>query len=81
MLDLALRTDTPKTAAEVAEIVAEAGAAGRTLEIVGGGTKRGIGAVQAGRVLSLAELNKVVDYAPEELVLTAQPGVTLAALE
>ncbi|HEX2801469.1 MAG TPA: FAD-binding protein, partial [Phenylobacterium sp.] len=44
--------------------------------------KRGIGAVQgAGGVLSLDRLNKVIDYAPEELVLTAQPGVTLAALE
>jgi glycolate oxidase FAD binding subunit len=78
MLDLALRTETPKTAAEVVEIVAAA----RPLEIVGGGTKRGIGVVRgAEAVLSLAGLNKVIDYAPEELVLTAQPGVTLAALE
>ena len=77
MLDLAPRTHAPRTAAEVAEIVAAGGA----LEIVGGGTKRSIGAVRADTVLSLAGLNKVIDYAPEELVLTAQPGVTLAALE
>jgi glycolate oxidase FAD binding subunit len=78
MLDLAAPTLAPKTAAEVAEIVA----AGRRLEIVGGGSKRSIGAVEgAEALLSLAGLNKVVDYAPEELVLTAQPGVTLAALE
>jgi len=70
-------THAPKTAAEVAELVAGGG----TLEIVGGGTKRAIGAVQANAVLSLAALNKVVDYAPEELVLTAQPGVKLATLE
>ena len=82
MLDLAARIETPKTAEEVCELVAEAGAAGRTLEIVGGGTKRAIGAAaNADAVLSLAGLNKVIDYAPEELVLTAQPGVTLAALE
>jgi glycolate oxidase FAD binding subunit len=82
MLDLAPLTETPKTAAEVVKIVADAGAAGRTLEIVGGGTKRGIGNGRAAdTVLSLAGLSKVVDYAPEELVLTAQPGVTLAALE
>ncbi|HLZ73993.1 glycolate oxidase subunit GlcE [Phenylobacterium sp.] len=82
MLDLAARTWTPKTAAEVAEIVAGAGGAGRALEIVGGGTKRGIGGGPAADgVLSLASLSKVIDYAPEELVLTAQPGVTLAALE
>jgi len=78
MLDLAERTETPKTAAEVVEIVA----AGRPLEIVGGGTKRGVGAVSgAETVLSLAGLNKVIDYAPEELVLTAQAGMKLSTLE
>jgi glycolate oxidase FAD binding subunit len=82
MLDLAARIETPKSAAEVVELVAEAGAAGRRLEIVGGGTKRGVGPVQGSdAVLSLASMAKVVDYAPEELVLTAQPGVKLAALE
>jgi glycolate oxidase FAD binding subunit len=78
MLDLDARVETPTSSAEVAEIVA----AGRPLEIVGGATKRTIGAVRgAEAVLSLASLDKVIDYAPEELVLTAQPGVTLAALE
>jgi glycolate oxidase FAD binding subunit len=82
MLDLAARAATPKSAAEVAALVADAGAAGRTLEIVGGGTKRGIGAgPDADGVLSLAGLAKVIDYASEELVLTAQTGVTLAHLE
>jgi FAD/FMN-containing dehydrogenase len=82
MLDLAPRIETPKSAAEVVELVANAREEGRPLEIVGGGTKRGIGAVRgAEAVLSLAGLNKVIDYAPEELVLTAQAGVTLAALE
>ncbi|WP_372782764.1 glycolate oxidase subunit GlcE [Phenylobacterium sp.] len=82
MLDLAARTETPKTAAEVVALVADAGAAGRRLEIVGGGTKRGIGAVAgADAVLSLAGLTKVIDYAPDELVLTAQAGVKLATLE
>jgi glycolate oxidase FAD binding subunit len=78
MLDLGLRTQTPKTAAEVVELVA----AGRPLEIVGGGTKRGIGAVRdAEAVLSLSGMNRVIDYAPEELVLTAQAGVKLSTLE
>lgn len=82
MVDLTVRTEAPKTAAEVVELVAEAGGAGRTLEVVGGGTKRGVGpGAAADAMLSLAGLDKVVDYAPEELVLTAQPGVTLAALE
>jgi glycolate oxidase FAD binding subunit len=78
MLALDLPVETPATADEVREVVA----AGRPLEIVGGGTKRGVGTVRGVQaVLSLAKLNRVVDYQPEELVLTAQPGVTLAALE
>ncbi|MFL5297882.1 MAG: glycolate oxidase subunit GlcE [Phenylobacterium sp.] len=82
MLDTSIKTETPTSAAEVAEIIGAAGSGGRRLEVVGGGTKCGIGQVRgADAVLSLARLNKVVDYAPEELVLTAQPGVTLAQLE
>ena len=82
MLDLAPDTKIPKTAAEVVELIADAQAGGRTLEIIGGGTKRSIGAGSAtDAVLSLAGLNKVIDYAPEELVLTAQAGVKLATLE
>jgi glycolate oxidase FAD binding subunit len=81
MLDLAAETARPKSAAEVVDLVAEAGAAGRSLEVVGGGTKRRIGAAAADAVLSLAGMSKVIDYAPEELVLTAQSGVKLATLE
>ena len=79
MLDVA--TDLPKTADAVQAAIAEAGASGRTLEVTGGGTKRGVGAVRADGVLSLEKLSKVIDYAPEELVLTAQPGARLADLE
>jgi glycolate oxidase FAD binding subunit len=81
MLDTAVRTETPKNAAEVQALVADAGAAGCKLEVVGGGTKRSIAFVEADVALSLARLERVVDYAPEELVLTAQPGVRLADLE
>ncbi len=82
MLDVAARIETPKDAAEVAALVADAHETGRRLEIMGGGTKRGIGQVRsADAVVSLAGLDQVIDYAPQELVLTAQPGVTLDALE
>ena len=68
----------PKTAEALAALVAE----GRKLEIIGGGTKRGIGGVAgAEAVLSSSALNRVIDYAPEELVLTAQAGVRLADIE
>ena len=82
MLKDAIQTERPKSAAEVLTLVAEAGAAGRRLEIIGAGTKRSIGAAPgADAVLSLAKLAKVVDYAPEELVLTAQPGARISDLE
>lgn len=82
MLKDALKTERPTTAAQVLELVADAGSAGLRLEVVGGGTKRSVGAVRdADAVLSLAKLDEVIDYAPEELVLTAQPGAKLADLE
>ena len=67
---------------EVVGLVAEAGAAGRTLAVAGGGTKRGVGGSPGcDTTLSLAGLDQVIDYAPEELVLTAQAGVKLSVLE
>lgn len=82
MSELAVHLERPTSAEGVLDAVTQAGATGRSLEVVGGGTKRGVGAAPgADGVLSLDRLNKVIDYAPEELVLTAQPGVTLAALE
>jgi glycolate oxidase FAD binding subunit len=82
MLELAPRTLTPASPEEVREAVAEAAAAGRRVEVVGAGTKRGIGTVAGAElVVSLAGLTGVVDYAPEELVLTARPGARLKDLE
>lgn len=81
MLATDTRTEWPKSADEIAERVAEAGASGRKIEVIGGGTKRSIGAAPADLTLSLAKLDKVTDYQPEELVLTAQPGVRLKDLE
>jgi len=72
----------PATSEEVREAVAEAGARGRHLEVVGGATKRGIGGMnRADQVLSTTRLDRVVDYAPDELVLTVQPGVRLVDLQ
>jgi glycolate oxidase FAD binding subunit len=72
----------PATPEEVLDAVAEAGAKGRRIEIVGGGTKRRVGSVdRADLVLSTTRLDRIIDYAPDELVLTAQPGVRLADLE
>ena len=82
MSDEAIRVLKPTTPEEVQVCVAEAGAAGRHIEVIGGGTKRTLGAVgRTDLVLSTARLDRIIDYAPEELVLTAQPGVRIADLE
>jgi len=82
MLDTAPKVLSPTTPEEVLEAVAEAAAKQRRIEVMGGGTKRGVGRVErADLTLSLAGLDGVLDYAPEELVLTARPGAKLKDLE
>src|SRR5512138_595185 len=72
----------PESAAQVAEAVAWAAAAGEPLEVVGRGSKRALGRpVQAGHGLDLARLDGITLYEPEELVLSARAGTPLAAIE
>ncbi|MBJ7413119.1 MAG: FAD-binding protein, partial [Phenylobacterium sp.] len=82
MIDTAVRVLKPTTPEEVQALVAEAGAAARHIEVVGGGTKRAVGVMDpVDFVLSTQRLDRIVDYAPDELVLTVQPGVRLADIE
>lgn len=82
MLDEAIKVLQPSSPEEVCAIVAEAGAAARHVEVMGGGTKRGLGGMDpVDAVLSTARLDRIVDYSPEELTLTAQAGVRIADLE
>lgn len=79
MLDEAIRTVKPATAEEVVSLVAEAGAAARRLEVMGAGTKRRLGTLdRVDAVVSTQRLDRIVDYSPEELTLTVQPGVRVA---
>ena len=71
----------PRDAAELAEIVADAAARGRKLELRGGGTKADFGAPREAVVVSLAGLTGVVDYDPAELVLTVRAGTPLAEVQ
>ncbi|MEI6642895.1 MAG: FAD-binding protein [Novosphingobium sp.] len=71
----------PRDAADLAQIVADAAAQGRRLELRGGGTKAGFGAPRAVDVVSLRGLHGVVDYDPAELVLTVRAGTPLAEVE
>ncbi|HVK42384.1 MAG TPA: FAD-binding protein [Phenylobacterium sp.] len=72
----------PIDAAEAATAVAEALAAGKTLELIGGGSRRAFGRpVEADVVLDLSALSGVVTYQPEELILAAAPGTPMAEIE
>jgi len=71
----------PRDAQDLRQIVADAAVAGRTLELVGGGTRRGFGAPRETTEVSLAGLSGVIDYDPAELVLTVRPGTALADIQ
>src|SRR5215468_1512604 len=72
----------PTTAAEVVEAVAQAVAAEAPLEILGQGTKRGLGRpVQAAHQLDLSGLGGITLYEPSELVLTCGAGTPLTVIE
>jgi glycolate oxidase FAD binding subunit len=72
----------PESVAALTDMVA-ASAADRTgLEIVGAGTKRGLGRpIEAAHRLSLGGLRGIVLYEPEELVVSVQAGTPLVEIE
>jgi glycolate oxidase FAD binding subunit len=72
----------PRTLDELERVVAQAFEDGQALEIVGNGTKRGLGRpVDAARRLELSGLRGIPMYEPEELVMTAGAGTPLAQVE
>jgi glycolate oxidase FAD binding subunit len=72
----------PRGAAEVEQAIRSALADGKTLEVVGRGSKRTIGrAAQWDATLDLSGLSGVTLYEPEELVLSAKAGTPLAEIE
>ncbi|WP_372398251.1 FAD-binding protein [Azospirillum sp. HJ39] len=78
---MTITTLKPETAAQAADAVRWALSAGEPLEILGSGSRRGLGRpVQAGHALDLSGLSGVVAYEPEELVLTALAGTPMATI-
>ena len=72
----------PREVKQVEDAVCWALGQGKTLEIVGRGTKCAIGrAAQWDATLDLSELSGVTLYEPEELVLSAKAGTPLAEIE
>jgi len=75
-------TLAPRNADELIDAVRWAMNAGEALEVIGTATRRGLGRpVDAPHVLDVSALRGVLDYEPEELVLTALPGTPLAEIE
>ncbi len=73
---------TPADAEAAREAVEWAAAEETPLEIVGAGTKRGLGRpVQAAHLLDVSGLTGVTLYEPAELVMSARPGTRLAEIE
>ncbi|MFC3321209.1 glycolate oxidase subunit GlcE [Mesorhizobium cantuariense] len=77
-----MTTFTPTTSDEVLSTVAWAVAEETPLEILGHGSKRGIGRPQQSEhTLDLSRLTGVTLYEPAELVLSAKAGTPLADIE
>lgn len=73
---------SPASVEDIAQIVATAAADREPLEILGKGTKRGIGRpVEAVHSVSTKKLSGISLYEPEELVLSARAGTPLSEIE
>jgi len=69
-------------AKQVSEVVTWAAAEEQPLEIVGGGSKRGVGRpLQVEHVLEVSALSGIGEYEPAELVLTAAAATPLTEIE
>jgi glycolate oxidase FAD binding subunit len=75
-------THIAATEDEIIEAVQQAREWKAPLEIVAGGTKRNLGrpVVTMGSTLDVSGLTGIVSYEPEELILTAKPGTTVAEI-
>ena len=73
----------PSTVEECAEVMAMAAREGLRLGFIGGGTALDLGAAPAGldAVVRTERLARIVEYAPADMVVVVEAGVTLAALQ
>ena len=72
----------PSTAAEVLEVIGDSVASKRPLEVLGAGSRRGLGRPTSADVrLELRNLSGIEIYEPSELVLTALAGTPLSEIE
>ena len=73
----------PKNADDTSSLLAFANKAGLSVIPRGGGTKMALGGIpkRMDVLVSLVNLNGIVEYEPADLVVTAEPGLRLAELQ
>ena len=78
----ATRTERPATAAQVGAAVRAAAADGLAVYPQGGGTALDFGGIptRPGVSVRLGRLDRVVDYAVDDMTITVEAGITLAAV-
>ncbi|HEX2148172.1 MAG TPA: glycolate oxidase subunit GlcE [Pseudorhizobium sp.] len=75
-------TLTPHTENDAAYVIRNAAAAGKTLAIIGNGTRSGFGnRIACDETLSSSALAGIVDYEPAEMVMTVRAGTPVAEIE
>ena len=76
-------TLTPSDADAVAQAVRDASEHGRAVYPLGGGTALGYGVwpTESGLGLSLAGMNRVIDYPARDLTITVEAGMTIAEIQ
>src|SRR3982750_3874531 len=75
-------TIKPRDATELRQAVEWALNEGKTLDVRGQGSKMALGKPMGGdQVLDLSGLSGVIDYAPEELVVTLRAGTPMRDVE
>jgi glycolate oxidase FAD binding subunit len=79
----ATRIEAPRAIDEAIALLRHASVRGETVAIAGGGTKAGVGypAADADVLLRTTLLDRVVEYAPADLVVEVEAGATIAALQ
>src|SRR5262245_31983254 len=75
-------TKVPPDQAALAATVAEAQDAGTRMYPIGGGTSLDFGLLplEPGIGVSLAKLNRVIDYPARDMTITAEAGITVDSL-
>ena len=72
----------PADAADLRDLVGDARACGRLIEVRGGGSKRDIGSPdRETAIVDMGAFTGIVDYEPSELVLTVRPATPLSQVD